>query len=190
MMGRVRVARAQRSRAGERTEPAWYDGPAERIEGGLLADLYLRHSDGAARLAYLLTGDRALAEDLMQEAFVRLTGRLLHVRNRDAFDAYLRRTVVNLARSYFRRRTVEKRYVVRQAGAPAPATVGPDLGERDRMRRALLALPERQRAALVLHFYEDLPERQVADILRCRPGTVKSLVSRGMASLRAMLEES
>lgn len=52
------------------------------------------------------------------------------------------------------------------------------------MRRALLGLPERQRAAIVLRFYEDLPERDAADLLRCRPGTLRSLVSRGMAALR------
>ena len=81
-----------------------------RIEGGLLADLYARHADEALRLSYLLTGDGALAEDLVQDAFVRLAGRLLHLRDPGGFHAYLRKTIVNLARSHYRRRAVERRY--------------------------------------------------------------------------------
>src|SRR6266487_3208486 len=86
-------------------------------ETGRLGELYLRHADAAARLAYLLTRDHALAEDLVQEAFVRLAGRLLHLRDPEAFDAYLRRTVVNLSNSYFRRKRVERAYVARAHGA-------------------------------------------------------------------------
>src|SRR5437016_11762255 len=83
---------------------------------GRLGELYVRHADDAVRLAYLLTGDRALAEDLVQDAFVRLAGRLVHLRDPDAFDAYLRRTVVNLSNSYFRRRKVERAYLERAKG--------------------------------------------------------------------------
>jgi RNA polymerase sigma factor (sigma-70 family) len=60
--------------------------------------------------------------------------------------------------------------------------------EYEAMRRALLGLPERQRAAIVLRFYEDLPETEVAEILRCRPGTVRSLVTRGVHAMRPDLE--
>ena len=66
-------------------------------EGGPLAELYVRHAAEATRLAYMLTGDRQLAEDLVQDAFVKLAGRLVHLRDPGAFDAYLRRTIVNLA---------------------------------------------------------------------------------------------
>src|SRR5947208_13489642 len=83
------------------------------IDAGRLGELYLRHADDAVRLAYLLTGERALAEDLVQDAFVRLAGRLAHLRDPGAFHAYLRRTVVNLSNSYFRRRKVERAYVER-----------------------------------------------------------------------------
>src|SRR5438034_11207824 len=72
--------------------------------GGRLAELYVRHAAEATRLAYMLTGDRQLAEDLVQDAFVRLAGRLVHLRDPGAFDAYLRRTIVNLANSHFRRK--------------------------------------------------------------------------------------
>ena len=84
---------------------------------GRLGELYLRHADDAVRLAYLLTGDRALAEDLAQDAFVRLAGRLLHLRDSGAFHAYLQRTVVNLSHSYFRRKKVERAYLERAGGA-------------------------------------------------------------------------
>src|SRR6476646_8335334 len=87
---------------------------------GRLGELYLLHADAAVRLAYLLTRDHALAEDLVQEAFVRLAGRLVHLRDPAAFQSYLRRTVVNLTNSYFRRRKIERAYVVR-AGAEAGA---------------------------------------------------------------------
>ena len=72
---------------------------------------------GAVRLAYLLTGDRAVAEDITQDAFVRVSGRLAHLREGAAFDAYLRRAVVNLAKNHFRRRAVERAYLERTRGA-------------------------------------------------------------------------
>src|ERR1700693_1679378 len=155
----------------------------ERIERGRLGELYVRHAPGAMRLAYLLTGDRALAEDLVQDAFVRLAGRFLDLRDPKGFEAYLRTTVVNLARAHFRHRKVETAYLKRDAGRPQPETAGPDLGTREAMRLALYRLSDRQRAAIVLRYYEDLSEAQTAEILGCRPGTVKSLVSRGMQTL-------
>jgi RNA polymerase sigma-70 factor (sigma-E family) len=155
--------------------------------GGRLAELYLRHSPAGLRLAYLLTGDRTLAEDLMQEAFARLIARLRHLRDPDAFDAYLRRTIVNLSTSHLRHRAVERAYVLREAPRTPLESRQPDLAAHESLRRALLSLPERQRAAIVLRFYEDLTEQQIADALRCRPGTVRSLVSRGMAAMRVHL---
>ena len=149
-----------------------------------LATLYELHAPAATRLAYLLVGDRDLADDLVQEAFVRLAGRFADLRDPGAFDAYLRRTVVNLARMYFRRRRVERAYLDRARSEPSYAASMPDVDTFLRMRQALLQLPVRQRSALVLRFYEDLSEAQIAEILRCRPGTVKSLLSRGVQALR------
>src|SRR2546425_9958607 len=91
---------------------------------GRLGELYVRHGDAAVRLAYLLTGDRALAEDLVQDAFVKLAGRLVHLRDPGAFDAYLRRTVVNLANSYYRRKRLERAYLKRQEREARLAEVG------------------------------------------------------------------
>ena len=120
----------------------------------------------------------------MQDAFVKLAGRLAHLRDPDAFDAYLRRTVVNLANSHFRRKRLERAYVERLKQAPSPEVEADDPGMRDDLWRRLQALPERQRAALILRFYEDLSEQRIADVLGCRPGTVKSLLSRGLERLR------
>ena len=138
-------------------------------------------------MAYLTTGDLALAEDLVQDAFVRLAGRLVHLRDPGAFEAYLRRTVVNLSRSHFRRKRVERAYLARTGSAIEghdDGSSGGSVEDRDVLWRALQQLSSRQRIAIVLRFYEDLPEREVAEILRCRPGTVKSLVSRGLETMR------
>jgi RNA polymerase sigma-70 factor (sigma-E family) len=158
------------------------------LERGTLGDLYVRHAPEGIRLAFLLTGDRTLAEDLVQEAFAKLVGRLRHLRDPGAFGAYLRRTIVNLATSHFRHRQVERAYLQRLARAPAAVGTDPNEGLDEAMHEALLSLPQRQCAAIVLRFYEDLSDVQAAEILRCSPGTVRSLVSRGMKTLRSQLE--
>jgi RNA polymerase sigma-70 factor (sigma-E family) len=158
-----------------------------RIEGGRLSDLYRLYADDAIRLAYLISGDRALAEDLVQDAFVKLAGRLLHLRDSGGFQAYLRRTVVNLANSHFRRRKIERRYQEHQASMLAPTRQDPDIPTREAARAALLELPLRQRTAIVLRFYVDLSEAQTAELMGCRRGTVKSLVSQGMEKLRRLM---
>jgi RNA polymerase sigma-70 factor (sigma-E family) len=159
----------------------------ESVERGSLAELYVAHAPEGVRLAFLLTGDRALAEDLVQDAFARFVGRVRHLRDPNASGAYLRRTIVNLATSHFRHRRVERAYLERLAATPRAVTnVNDELDET--MHRLLLGLPQRQRAAIVLRFYEDLSDVQVADVLRCSPGTVRSLVTRGMKTLREAVE--
>lgn len=148
-----------------------------------LESLYERHAPDAIRAAYLLTGDRALAEDLVQDAFVRLATRFVDLREPDAFAAYLRKTVVNLARMHFRSSTRRRRREEHAARDDA-ATREHAVDARDEIVRALARIPERQRAALVLRYYLDLTESETADALGCRIGTVKSLTSRGLAALR------
>jgi len=160
---------------------------ATPTERGRLETLYAAHAPDAARLAYLLTGDRALAEDLVQEAFVRMFGRFRDLRNPEAFGAYLRKTVVNLARSYFRRRGVEHTFLEREAREPAKSAEPAE--PQHEMWTALKRVTPRQRAAIVLRFYEDLSEAQTADVLGCAVGTVKSLVSRGLKQLREDLRD-
>jgi len=156
-----------------------------------LAELYERNVPDAVRLAYLLTGDREAAQDLAHEAFTRAIGRLAHLREADAFGPYLRRSVVNLSRNHFRSRSRERAFVQRGVTVPSPEpSAERTVADRDALRSALLALPERQRAAIVLRFYLDLSEQQTADALRCRTGTVRSLVSRGMQQLRTMIGPS
>jgi RNA polymerase sigma-70 factor (sigma-E family) len=154
-----------------------------------LAELYVRHAPSALRLAYMLTAEREAAEDLVHDAFAKLAGRFVHLRKRDAFDAYLRRMIVNQFLSHLRRRKVERAYLQREGAAPRPVSGDVDVGERDELWRALQHLPERQRAALVLRYYEDLSERETAEVLRCSTPALKSLVARGMETLRGMIEQ-
>jgi RNA polymerase sigma-70 factor (sigma-E family) len=153
---------------------------------GRLEEAYVRNGPGALRLAYVLTGDRELAEDLMQEAFVRITGRLGHLRVPDRLDVYLRRTIVNLCTSQLRRRKLERAWLAGEA-AKSMTQREDDPALRDEMWRALQRLPFRQRAALVLRFYEDLSERETAELLGCSQGALNSLVVRGIKTLRADL---
>jgi len=164
-------------------------GAIERVEGGRLAELYERHAPEAVRLAYLLTGSRAQAEDLVQDAFVRLAGRFLDLRDPEGFGHYLRRTVVNLSNSWYRRRKVERVYLEREGGRRADTTLEPhDPAERDALWRGLQKLNPKQRAAIVLRFYQDLSEEQTADAMGIPRGTVKSLVSRGLQQMREQIE--
>jgi len=157
-------------------------------DDGTMAELYTRYVPGGIRLAYLLTGDRHQAEDLAHEAFVRCVGRFQHLRAHTAFDAYLRRAIVNLHTSGLRRRKTERDWL-RREGPRAAAAVSTqrDVGEREDLWQALSTLPARQRAALVLRYYEDLSERDAAEALGCSLAAMKSLVARGSDALRASL---
>ena len=150
-----------------------------------MAELYETHFGAAFRLAYLLTGDASTAEDLVQDAFVKLIGRFAHLRDPDSFSSYLRRTVVNLSYSTFRRRRVERAYLAREVVRPMAATDGiPDIEQRDLLWDQLCQLAPRQRAALVLRYYDDLSESQAAEILGCSVHTVNALVARGVRAMR------
>lgn len=151
-----------------------------------LGEFYATHADSAKRLAYLLTGDNELAEDITQDAFVKIAGRLGGLRNRDASAAYLRQTVVNLSRSHFRRKRVELAYLQREASGRQSETVeGRDVLVADALWNELQRLAYRQRCAVVLRYYEDLSEYQVAEVLGCSVGAVKALTNRAMEQLRA-----
>jgi len=155
-----------------------------------LAELYATHATKAGRLAYVLTRDRAVAEDVAQEAFARLLSRLPRLRNPDAMEAYLRKCVVNLCRKHWRRSARERSFLRREGhGLTRAAVLQPDVERHDALADALARLPYRQRAALVLRYYEDLTERQTAQTLGCALGTVKSLVFRGLHTLREELRD-
>ena len=137
-----------------------------------------RYAD-AVRLALLITGSRETAEEIAQDAFVALHARWGTI---DRPAAYLRTTVVNACRSAGRRqgRWDRRRHLVATGDRHDDAP--PDLAD------VLLTLPVRQRAALVLRFWSGLSEAEIAEALDVRPGTVKSLVHRGLAALRKELE--
>ena len=160
---------------------------SERSATGALEEIYVRNAAGALRLAYFLTGDRELAEDLTQEAFVRVAGRFRHLRDPDDLPAYLRRTIVNLFTSQLRHRRVEREWLRRQT-APGSVSNDVDVAERDDLWRAMAVLPQRQRAALVLRYYEDLSEEDAAQVLRCSVGALNQLIVRAKATLRQHIQ--
>jgi RNA polymerase sigma-70 factor (sigma-E family) len=156
--------------------------------GDRLEALYLCHGPEALRLAYLLTGDRELAEDLAQEAFVRVARRLTGLRNADSVRWYLRRTVVNLANSHLRRQRVERAHMPVLAGSAAAARLGTvDVVATQAVRNAIAQLSARQRTVVVLRYYEDLTDEQIASVLNCPVGSVKSALHRATAILRQHL---
>jgi RNA polymerase sigma-70 factor (sigma-E family) len=164
---------------------------AVRISPSRLEALYDAHIANAVRLAYLLTSDRYLAEDLAQDAFVRVSGRFVDLRSPEAFGAYLRRTIINLSHGYFRRLRVERSYIEREKRRPSSDDAAlPDIEGRDELMAALDRLSPRQRTAVVLRYFEDLSEQQTADVMGCSVGAIKSLVNRAMGSLRAHLNEA
>ena len=165
-------------RVGAVVEPETAREPLGRLE-----ELYVRHVPTALRTAYLVTGDADLAQDLAHDAFLRAAGRFRHLRDPGSFDAYLRRAVVNLATSHHRHRKVERAYVDRQV-RDEERMDPPDIGARDELRSVLRTLPVRQRAAVVLRYYEDLSEAQVAETLGCSVPAARSLVARAMKTLR------
>ena len=137
---------------------------------------------GLVRLAFGLTGDRWLAEDMAQTALARAYVAWRRVSRADDPDAYLCRILVNTSNRRFRRHRVAE-----QAGDPPDTAVeGPaDLvGERAALLAALRQLPPRQRAVVVLRYWEDLTDAQIAVTLGCSPGTVRSQLSRALAKLR------
>jgi RNA polymerase sigma factor (sigma-70 family) len=130
-----------------------------------------------------MTGDKALAEDVAQEAFVQVLKRFGDLRNPNAFRAYLLRTVANLAKSHFRKLQREREFRRLQTGHQSEDAL--DIGSHDMLWTALQRLPERQKTALVLRYCEDLSEQQTADVMQVSPKAVKSLVGRGLAKLRS-----
>lgn len=156
------------------------------MDAGAVGDLYRRHVPAMRGFAYALTGgDHALAEDLVHDAFIRAAGRVVSLRDPDAFEAYLRRSVVNAVTSWRRRQAVERRWLARQAPSRQTAN-GDDVEDTDEVVRRLRELPPRQRVAVAARVCLDLSEAQTADLLGCSTGTVKSLTSRGLAALRRM----
>lgn len=155
-----------------------------------LTEIFTEHGRETTELAYFMTGQRELAQDISQEAFVRLFGRFGNLRDENAIRSYLRKTVVNLVRSHFRKQKSERSYLARQAPAERGIGASQDLDAEEDMFRLLQHLPHRQRAALILRFYFDLSESQTAEILGISEKAVNSLVGRGLDALRKKHERT
>jgi RNA polymerase sigma-70 factor (sigma-E family) len=155
-------------------------GPEDRRAETQDADFddFCRQSyQSMVRLAFLLTSSIETAEDLVQDVLARTHPRWSKI---EQPGAYVRRAVVNACNSHHRRRRRERAQPEQQ---PQPARM-----EADELFDVLADLPSRMRSALVLRYYQDLPENDIAELLGCAPGTVRSLIHRGLARLRMVIE--
>jgi RNA polymerase sigma-70 factor (sigma-E family) len=145
-------------------------------------DFVTRRGPALLRFAYALTSDTGLAEDIVQQALIKAHRRWSTVANAEHPEAYVRRAVLNEYLSFRRRRSSTE--VVGSVPDRARHDVTDELAARDLMWRALARLPGRQRSVLVLRYYEGLPDGEIAALLGCREGTVRSLAARAFAILR------
>jgi RNA polymerase sigma-70 factor (sigma-E family) len=151
--------------------------------------IYSEHYRSLVRLAAFLVRDNATAEEVVQDSFVAMHGAWRRLRDTDKALSYLRQSVVNRSRSVLRHRMV----VDKNTPKPPPDMPSAEHGaiiqlERSAVVSALRGLPERQREALVLRYYGDLSEAQIASVMGISRGAVKSHTARAMAALRAVLE--
>jgi RNA polymerase sigma-70 factor (sigma-E family) len=158
---------------------------------GALGEMHRQHYRSLVKLASLLVDDRATCEELVQDAFVAVFRSATRLRDEAKLPAYLRSAVLNGARSHLRKREVRTR--LRSVDPPITEVASAETGalvsdERRAVIEALRALPDRQRDVLVLRFYVDLPESEIADTLGIGPGTVKTHTRRGLDALARELE--
>ena len=151
--------------------------------------IYSEHYRSLVRLAAFLVRDNATAEEVVQDSFVAMHGAWRRLRDTDKALSYLRQSVVNRSRSVLRHRMV----VDKNTPKPPPDMPSAEHGaiiqlERSAVVSALRGLPERQREALVLRYYGDLSEAQIASVMGISRGAVKSHTARAMAALRVVLE--
>ncbi|WP_243719657.1 SigE family RNA polymerase sigma factor [Actinomadura sp. KC06] len=153
-----------------------------------VTDLYRGHALGLMRLALMMVGDRGTAEDVVQDAFAGLYKRWSRLQDRNKALTYVRSAVLNRSRTVLRRRGRPFRTVHQPPvwSAEAAAMVAEDRRE---VMEALHRLPVRQREALVLRYFCDLSEQEIAAAMRVSRGTVKSTTSRAIAALARILKE-
>ncbi len=187
------------TRPSDVTETLLADGPMlDSVTAGRMnarsadhavTELYGLHYKSLVRLSALLVRDVTTAEEVVQDAFVAMHGAWRRLRDTDKALSYLRQSVVNRSRSVLRHRAVIDKY----APKPTPDAPSAEQGaiaqlERSAVVAALRGLPDRQREALVLRYYADLSEQQIAAAMGISRGAVKSHTARAMSSLRIVLE--
>jgi RNA polymerase sigma-70 factor (sigma-E family) len=172
--------------------PEAFPAPAERSEWNAdlaVIELYSMHYTALVRLAAMLVRDTPTAEEVVQDAFVAMHDGWERLRETEKALAYMRQAVVNRSRSVLRHRmVVEKNLQKPPPDMPSAEHGALALVERSAVIAALRDLPERQREAIVLRYYADLSEAEIAAAMKISRGAVKSHTSRGMAALRAALE--
>jgi RNA polymerase sigma-70 factor (sigma-E family) len=172
----------------------WPDPAADVSQGegaeAAVGALYRAQAVGLIRLAYLMLGDRAAAEDVVQDAFCGLYRRWDRLADPGGALPYVRSSVLNGCRTALRRRALGHRVTGYQppAGSAEAAVLGRE--EREEVMRAVRQLPDRQREALVLRFYLDLPDPEIARVMGIRPGTVRSAIHRALRALGHLLEST
>jgi RNA polymerase sigma-70 factor (sigma-E family) len=154
------------------------DAVVERIGVGTFDELFRLRYEGMVRVAYLLLGSQPEAEDVVQDAFARIELRWSRLDNP---EGYLHRCVVNRSHDMLRRRRLEQRF--RSLRRDETTELGAD-----ELADALAALPPKRRTAVVLKYYAGLREREIAEAMGVRPGTVKSMLHRALAQLREVIE--
>ncbi len=183
---------AESAEMAESAESAEKAVPAEVVAGTTVDHLtatYQAHYRSLLGLAALLLDDTASCEDVVQEAFIRVHSARNRVRDREKTLAYLRQTVVNLSRSALRRRILGLKLLSKPMPDMASAEEGAyDQLERDDLIKAMRGLQRRQREVLVLRYFADMTESQVAETLGISLGSVKAYGSRGIAALRVAME--
>jgi RNA polymerase sigma-70 factor (sigma-E family) len=153
-----------------------------------VAALYRAQAVSLIRLAYLMLGDRAAAEDVVQDAFFGLYRRWDRLADPRGALPYVRSSVLNGCRTALRRRALGHRLTAYQPPAGSAEAAVLSREERDEVMRAVRQLPDRQREALVLRFYLDLPDLEIARVMGIRPGTVRSAMHRALKALGHLLE--
>ena len=196
--GRRRPGRSATDAWPSRADPVTAQGgdqaAADRV--GVVTALYQAHALGLVRLAHVMLGDAAAAEDVVQEAFCGLYRRWGGLADQDRALQYVRTTVLNGCRSSLRQRRRRGQaadwpgLAVTMNGGPSPEAAAIDGEEARALLTAVQRLPHRQREVIVLRYYLDMPEAQIAAVMGISPGSVRSAASRARAALARLLENT
>jgi len=154
------------------------------------AEFVTARSGALHRAAYLMVGEVGLAQDLVQEALTKTYVAWPRLRDEGNAEAYTRRVITNTAITWFRRKSWSSERASEHLPERALAGHADHVSDRTALMSALAQLPPRQRAAIVLRFYDDLTEAQTAAAMDCAVGTVKSQVAAGLATLRTLLGDA